>query len=173
MPFLSNWPLLKRLALAPFRRSLTTPFELFTGTVGNGTEGYTVGYGRLQYVNDANSTFTGDRRAGFDVVDGVNPFEAENFATTFNRNFNSNYRTLEMGTRAGDSGGAFISNNLLAGINDSGTLTDGFNSQSYYTRIDNDWINATITAVPEPTSLLLVTIGSGLFILRRLRRKVD
>ena len=23
MPFLSNWPLLKRLALAPFRRSLT------------------------------------------------------------------------------------------------------------------------------------------------------
>jgi hypothetical protein len=154
-----------------------TPFDLFTGTVVNGMEGFTVGFGNLQYVNDPNVTFTGDRRGGFDVVDGVNLFEPENFKTTFNRTINSNYRPLEMGGRNGDSGGAFIlansgsPTNLLAGIIDSATLTNGFNSLTFYTRIDNEWINSTITSVPEPGSVALLAASSSLLLWRRLRRK--
>ena len=154
-----------------------TPFDLFTGTVVNEMEGFTVGFGLLQYVNDPNVTFTGDRRAGFDVVNGVNLFEPENFRTAINRNFLSDYRPLEMGIRPGDSGGAFIlansgsSTNFLAGINDSYTLTNGFGSSSYYTRIDNDWINSTITSVPEPGSMALLAASSSLLLWRRLRRK--
>jgi hypothetical protein len=169
----------KDIALARLGRALSgvTPFDLFTGTVVNGMEGFTVGYGLLQYLNDPITTFTGDRRAGFDVVDGVNLFEPENFRTRINRSFLSDYRPLEMGIRPGDSGGAFIlansgsPTNFLAGINDSYTLTNGFASASYYTRLDNDWINSTITSVPEPGSVALLAASSSLLLWRRLRRK--
>ena len=162
----------KDIALFKFDTAFTgvTPLERFTGTVANGMEGYTVGFGRLQYLNDPNVTFTGDRRAGFDVVNGVNPFESENFRTRIDFSNNANYRPLEMGGRPGDSGGAFISNGLLAGITDSAQLTNAIGTATYYTRLDNDWINATITAVPEPGSIALLSLGSSLFLWRRVRR---
>ena len=107
----------KDMALFKFDVAFTgiIPLQRFQGFVARGTEGFTVGYGSLQYLNEATSVYTGDRRAGFDVVDGINLFEPENFRTTFNSTINANYRNLEMGLRPGDSGGAFISNGLLAG----------------------------------------------------------
>jgi len=172
----------KDIALFKFDIAFTsvTPMDRHTGFVTNGTEGYTVGLGRLQFRNDPASTFTGDRRAGFDVVDGVNPFETENFSTTFNASSSPNRRPLEMGTRSGDSGGAFIlgnsllPTNFLAGIIDSGTFSNSFGTESYYTRLDNEWIDLTIaantTAVPEPTSIILFSTGIGI-VIRRARKK--
>jgi len=154
-----------------------TPFQRFTGTVGNGTEGFTVGYGQRQYLNDAVTDYTGDKRAGFDVVDGINLFEPENFKTRFEETNRPNYRPLEMGSRPGNSGGGFVlanlglPTNLLAGIPDSSNLLNGFGTNSFYERIPNEWINSTqMSAVPEPTSIILFSTGIGIVIRRGLRK---
>ena len=170
----------KDIALFKFDIAFTsvTPMDRHTGFVTNGTEGYTVGFGRLQYVNDPVSTFTGDRRAGFDVVDGINLFEPDNFKTRFDFAGQGNFRPLEMGGRNGDSGGPWVLANLglptnfLAGIIDSGNLMNGFGTNSFYTRVGDEinWINS-VTSVPEPTSITLTAIGFVYLVRRRSRTK--
>ncbi|MBN8600644.1 MAG: trypsin-like serine protease [Planctomycetes bacterium] len=158
----------KDLALVRFDNPFTTitPVQRYLGDVQVGDEGYLVGYGNRQYVNDPIATFTGDRRGGFDVVE--NSIFTDRFRTRFNESFESGYRVFEMGGRNGDSGGAFIYNNLLSGVIDSASLSNTFGASTFINRLDNTWIDSHVTSVPEPSSFLLITIASGtLFRFRR------
>lgn len=164
------------LALIHFSNPFTTvsAANRFIGDVAIGNEGYTVGFGDLQYVGDSNSTFTGDRRAGFDVVENNVAAPPNTFATRVDLSFMPNRRPLEMGVRPGDSGGAFFLNGEIAGVIQGGTTSFGFGTNSFYTRLDNNWIDTTIqlhsTAVPEPGSIALFSTTLPL-LFSRLRKK--
>jgi len=161
------------LALFQFSSPFSTEAALqrFRGEFVIGSEAYTVGYGALRYVNEATSVFTGDRRAGFDVVEGRNLFNQDLLRTRFNNSNQINYRLLEMGLTPSDSGGGLISNSLLSGVNIGGSLEGMFGQSSFYLDLNrggNAFIDATqlanpITAVPEPASLALLMFVGGPF----------
>lgn len=138
-----------------------------------------VGYGRLQLVNDANITLTGDRRAGNNVITNIlSPGVGDYARTILAPSFlgPEYFRELGMGGRSGDSGGGLFINGQLAGITSSGGLSNSFGADTRYSLLDYDWINTTMasrppTAVPEPGSFILLGIGGGLAALKRRRRK--
>lgn len=158
------------------------PVQRFTGNVAVGTEGYNTGFGDREYVNDTNpAEFTGDRRAGFDVIQTVS---GGVFRTSINESFEPSYREFEMGARRGDSGGAFIVEleldldndgtpdfiqRELLGIMAGASIDNLYGARTFYQIQDNAWIDttkATVTAVPEPSSFILLAsflTGSGLF----------
>ncbi len=159
--------------------STVTPVSRYLVDIAVGQDSDLVGFGRYQMVNDPNSTFTGDRRAGNNVVDSVSvTSRPEYFSTSlYNTFFPEFYRDLQMGGRPGDSGGALIINGQLAGIVSTGG-SNAFGSPTFYSRLDNAWIDATIaskgTAVPEPSSfLLLSTLAGGLLLRRRWSLRTD
>ncbi|MBN8600645.1 MAG: hypothetical protein J0M26_06440 [Planctomycetes bacterium] len=150
------------------------PVQRFTGNVTVGMEGYNAGFGVREFVNDTNPpVFTGDRRAGFDVIETVNN---DVFRTRNNFTFSSSFRQFEMGGRNGDSGGGFILESMIDTDNDGvpdtlnrellGIIAGGSNfnipgASTFYQMQDNDWIDVTkssVTSVPEPSSFL--TLGS-------------
>ncbi len=139
----------------------TIPAQYYTGPIGVGTEVTQIGFGNRQYVNDPLVEFTGDRRVGFDVIDGVNVVaggDILDFQTTFNRSFNPNYRENEYGGRPRDSGGALLVNGMFAATFDSISISSTFNAGTFYTKNDILFYENTVanlTAVPEPTSLIL------------------
>jgi hypothetical protein len=134
-----------------------------------------VGFGNVQMVNTTDSAYTGDRRAGNNVIDLGLAIYPELVATSLRRSNHSNFRELGMAGRPGNSGGALMINGGLAGIVSAGNVGfNGFNAITSYSRLDNPWISTTIaskTSVPEPGSLLLFAFGS-LFALGRKKREV-
>ena len=161
------------LAVFQFAAPYVTEAALqrFRGEFVIGSEAYTVGYGNLRYVNEATSVYTGDRRAGFDVVDGRNLFNQDLLRTRFEESSSSRYRPFEMGLTPSDSGGGLIHNSLLAGVNIGISLEGTFGQSSFYLDLNrggNAFIDAIqlanpITAVPEPASLALLMFVGGPF----------
>ncbi len=154
------------------------PVTFYTGDVAVGMDSDIVGYGRLQLVNDPNVSLTGDRRAGNNVIFGISSATGAPYASTVLRDASrSTYRELGMGGRNGDSGGGLFINGELAGITTSASSSNIFGSDTRYSLLDYDWISTTMasrppTAVPEPSSFILLGIGSGLAALKRRRRKI-
>jgi hypothetical protein len=139
-----------------------TPVNRYYGDILVGQDSDIVGFGTFQMVNDPNSIFTGDRRAGNNVINSIfpGPLQPEYVSTRLvNQFFPELYRELQMGGRPGDSGGALIISGQLAGITSTAGGT-GYNAFTTYSRLDNIWIDETIasrtTAVPEPSSLILL-----------------
>jgi hypothetical protein len=150
------------------------PVQRYTGNVTVGMEGYNAGFGVREFVNDTNPpVFTGDRRAGFDVIERVS---GDVFRTDIDFSFSSNFRPFEMGGRNGDSGGGFILESMidtdndgvpdtlnreLLGIMAAGSAFNITGASTFYQIQDNNWIDVTkssVTSVPEPSSLL--TLGT-------------
>jgi hypothetical protein len=119
------------------------------------------GYGDYGYTTDASLT---DRRFGFNVIDELNnglfryDFDDPNTGNGFGNN-------LETIIGPGDSGGALLVYGALVGIN---TFTEGygglFGDFGGGIALNNewDWIHQTTgLAIPEPSSALLLMLGSG------------
>ena len=163
------------LALYYFENPFTTvtPATLFLGEVVNGMDSDIVGFGNVQMVNTTDSAYTGDRRAGNNVIDTGVLTNPVNVGTRLRNSTHWNFRELGMAIRPAYSGGGLIINGGLAGINSQGSNNSNiFGTISQYSRLDNPWISTTIaskTSVPEPGSFLLFGLGS-LFALRRKRR---
>jgi len=133
------------------------------------------GYGSYGYTTSASLT---DRRYGFNVID---EFETSGDGILFRYDFdNPNTgdglgNTLETLIGPGDSGGSLLVGNSLVGVN---TFTEGygglFGDIGGGIALNNewDWIAATTgLAVPEPSSVLLLLIGSvTIFVYRRKKR---
>jgi hypothetical protein len=148
------------LALLYFDTPFTTvvPIERYVDEIAVGMDSFLVGYGYLQTVGQVTQVFTGDRRAGNNVISQtLIASRSEFFRTRLQDNFLPGYRELQIGGRPGDSGGALVINGQLAGII-SGGGGDDFGSLTNYSRLNNSWIDATIAAqaVPEPCTTLLL-----------------
>lgn len=86
-----------------------TSAEMFLFPVVQGMDSDIVGFGNLQVVNDPNVTFTGDRRAGNNVVASQGLSIPLEYARTFLEDqTSSKFRELGMAARNGDSGGGFL-----------------------------------------------------------------
>lgn len=166
------------------------PVQRYTGNVSVGMEGYNAGFGFREFVNDTNPpVFTGDRRAGFDVIERVS---GDVFRTAVNEGFEPSYRPFEMGGRNGDSGGGFILESMIDTDNDGvpdtlnrellGIIAGGsnndnlFGARTFYQMQDNDWIDVTkssVTSVPEPSSVFLLLSSLSIGFLSRSRFKTN
>jgi len=130
------------------------------------------GYGSYGYTTDASLT---DRRVGYNVID---EFETVGDGILYRYDFdNPNTgdglgNALETLIGPGDSGGTLLVGNALVGVN---TFTEGygglFGDIGGGIALNNewDWIGQTTgLAVPEPSSVLLILIGSAtIFAYRR------
>lgn len=155
------------LALIYFGNTVTgvNAVQRFTGAVTVGTEGYMTGFGVREYVNDTNPPVdTGDRRAGFDVIEapiGQSNITGDVFRTRVSRSILPEHRPFEMGARTGDSGGAFVVGNELYGIMAGGSTFNIFGASTFYQIPDNTWVNntiASVSSVPEPGSFVLLGV---------------
>jgi len=151
------------------------PVSFYNGTVMVGQDSDIAGYGNLIDIrNVSNETFTGDLRAGNNVISDLGFLHPNYLATKFEPDGRPNYRPLGMGGRSGDSGGGLFINGELAGITTFGSVNAGFSTRTAYNILDQDWVNTVIagrsTAVPEPSSFLMFALGSAcLGLLRRKR----
>jgi hypothetical protein len=125
------------------------------------------GYGSYGYTTDASLT---DRRVGYNVIDEVDGF-------LFRYDFDDPDtgdglgNDLETLIGPGDSGGSLLVGNALVGVN---TFTEGygglFGDIGGGIALNNewDWIHETTgLAIPEPSSALLLMLGSGSLIFYR------
>ncbi len=160
----------------PFLSANLAPASFYNGTVMVGQDSDIAGYGVLQQVNTSVQTFTGDLRAGNNVISGVNGLGLGYYNTRFEPDGRPIYRPLGMGGTEFDSGGGLFINGQRAGLTTSSSGNPNFSSFTGYNPIDFDWVNNTIagraTAVPEPSSVILMTVGS-LFLAGRRRRRIS
>jgi V8-like Glu-specific endopeptidase len=131
----------------------------------------------LNYPND------GKMRAGSNNGSRQGrPTDYDAIWTTFNSTNQSRDPNvdLEWNSSPGDSGGGMFMD-VNGQFQLAGTITGGSNafsfgqasSQMIRTTLFNDWIDQQITAVPEPSSLVLMGIASGLLIVAKRRSKLD
>lgn len=147
-----------------------TPAELALFHVTPGMDSDIVGFGNLQFVNDPNVDFTGDRRAGNNVVGSSSVAPSEYAITRLSDATFSTFKELGMAGRNGDSGGGLFINGQLAGIVSTVNPGNSFGVTTRYARLDHQWIQSTIDSrsVPEPSSFLLFAVSSlGLGVFRR------
>jgi hypothetical protein len=133
------------------------------------------GYGSYGYTTSASLT---DRRVGYNVIDS---FETSGSGILFRYDFDDPNtgdglgNNLETIIGSGDSGGSLLVGNSLVGVN---TFTEGYGGRfgdiGGGIALNNEWgwiASTTGLAVPEPSSVLLLLIGSAtIFVYRRKKR---
>lgn len=156
--------------------------ELFFPTLGNSltldATATLIGYGRSGYGDYGYTTSASltDRRVGYNVIDELadglfrydfdDPDTGDGLGNTF-----------ETIIAPGDSGGALLVDGALVGVN---TFTEGygglFGDIGGGVALNNEWgwiASTTGLAVPEPSSVLLLLIGSvTIFAYRRKKRSL-
>jgi len=135
------------------------------------------GYGSYGYTTGASLT---DRRVGFNIID---EFEAEpsSGGILFRYDFDDPDSSGSLGNDIetligpGDSGGSLLVGNSLVGVN---TFTEGygglFGDMGGGIALNNEWgwiHETTGLAIPEPSSILLLAIGSGCIVFHRRAKK--
>ncbi len=156
-----------------------TPADIYWGEVTPGTHAYWAGYGRLGYYPSGETTTSGLKMGGENVVDMVGDPSAgirtQFFISDFGPVWTTPTLALEMGITNGDSGSGWFADYdgqmQLIGI---GTFIRGnyYNSGSIRPAVYRDWIESYVplSNVPEPTSALLL-LTTMPFVLHRRRAK--
>lgn len=153
------------LALLYFETPFLTvaPISLFEGVVSAGMDSDIVGFGLMQTVGNPTAVYTGDRRAGNNFIFGPDNFNPDGVRTFLAQPGRSDYLPLGMGGLSGDSGGALVIEDRLAGITKGATLSNNFGQFTRYQLLDYNWIDSTMdihsSPIPEPSSLLLMLAG--------------
>lgn len=133
------------------------------------------GYGSYGYTTDASLT---DRRVGYNVID---EFEISGDGILYRYDFDDPNTGDGLGNAVetiigpGDSGGSLLVGNALVGVN---TFTEGygglFGDIGGGIALNNEWGwigQTTGLAIPEPSSVLLLLIGSGSLVFYRRAKK--
>ncbi|MCY2973864.1 MAG: trypsin-like serine protease [Planctomycetota bacterium] len=162
------------LALLYFESPFATiaPVQFYVGGIAVGDSSSIAGYGLFQDVNDPthSQTLTGNRYAGNNIISSISVPLRPSYVQTYvcTDQFSPECQiSPQMGGRVGDSGGPLIINGQVAGVLSRVGGDTNFINFTQYTRLDNDWINSTITSVPEPGSMLLLVVCGSIFMCRR------
>ena len=157
----------------PFLTANLEPVQFYNGTVMVGQESVIAGYGVLERVGSAEITFTGDLRAGSNVIIDVNTFGLGYLTTQLEPG-----NALGMGASEFDSGGPLFIEGGFAALTTFGSTYRGPFSRTSSNPIDFGFTQASVTnrnytSVPEPTSLVLLSFASlfGVTIRKRSRAK--
>ncbi|QDT01230.1 trypsin-like serine protease [Adhaeretor mobilis] len=171
------------LALLYFEDGFTTaaPAELYQGSVQVGDVASIVGYGQTGTpATGAAPTLDGVKRASQNFVQFADSPTTGYLEYFFTQPGFSNFSALGGQAMPGDSGGGwFIQSDedfYLAGITSGGEGVSryGAASSAYEVNLASAWINDTIaskTAMPEPSSLVLLAGASLGFLTRRSRSR--
>ena len=149
------------------------PASLYTGPPVLGAVYDMVGYGQSKVLGDPDFVLDGYRRGYENVVDNL----GSSLRTTDNF-LGYRFKERELGGMLwhGDSGGGWFLDGELAAITHSGVQIEGLGVKAYGTRLDNSWIQAnevvfSTTAVPEPSSFVMLGTAASILSLFRLRKK--
>lgn len=149
----------------PFLTANLEPVQFYNGTVMVGQDSDIAGYGVLQKEGSSDFVFTGDLRAGNNVISDVGYLHQNYVATRLSSSSRPNYRPLGMGGTEFDSGGALFIDGSFAALTTFGAGGPFSGSYTGYNLVDRELVmtavvNRQSTSVPEPSSLLLFSFGS-------------
>lgn len=154
----------------PFLTANLEPAEFYNGTIMVGQESDLAGYGVLQMEGSTDFVFTGDLRAGSNLIANSRYANPNYIATRF---FEPDVSPLGMGGTGYDSGGGLFIDDKIAGIMTFQAGGPFYGSYTYSNILDSDLIHGAIqnrsSAVPEPSSMLMVTLASAFVVTRRRR----
>lgn len=151
--------------------------SLYDGIVVRGDDLHTAAYGNKGTVAIGEIPSNGDRLGSINRVSSRDVTRDNFVILAFEAPGNNNFRELGSQYALGDSGsGGFLKNGsdyYLGGVLSGGTPI-GYGAPSSFSRIDLNWIateisNNPVTAVPEPTVLLLLAAVLSVTILSRKR----
>ncbi len=165
--------------------SIPTTANLFTGDTSTlrFQDSHIAGFGETGNEITGPTGIDGNMRAGISVISTLNPLGSAtpNFiGSSFRPGGGLLGSDFAIAYGGGDSGGGFFvdvnGEFKLVGINALGPGDGSLLSVNIASLVDHEWISTTkasrLSSVPEPSSLVLGLMGSGLMMLRRDRRKV-
>lgn len=156
-----------------------TPVRLYEGEVTIGMELHSAGYGGLGYPGDTigDLVYDGDKRGSINRLDGWSIFNPDTqFQSIFRQPGHSFFN--EMGSQAtpGSSGKPILTNQngefFQLGVHSQGDLQRfDYRTISSASLVPNQWVRSSMSSVPEPSSLISLTVGLMLSTFYRRRRR--